>query len=164
MTALLKWLYEVFKRPVAFAIAGIILLNVFAACYTICSNTFLNSFCPKEEALLRYSICTRWENVRLSHRNLSAVDSAVKQPYARYLNNEDSTLSYKLPYALSLWEQAIYALRFSMAESGYPLREKERFHEQFSDYIEQSARATTEARRFYVHMMGTIHDYISASR
>ena len=48
-----------------------------------------------------------------------------------------------------------------MAESEYPLGEKERFNRGFSDYIEQSVRATSEARRFHAHMMGTItyHDF-----
>ncbi|MDI1490058.1 MAG: hypothetical protein OHK93_001257 [Ramalina farinacea] len=169
----LERLYRVCKRPLAYLVAWllcvIILLNVFATGYTICTVSFLDTFCPKQLPLLRNFICSRWDGAQTAHKNLSAVDSSavdstVQPPYARYLQDEDSSFSYKLPHALSLWEQAIRSFRASVAESEYPVWEQERFHQEFTDYIEQSMRATSTAHHFYAHMIGTINHHTSNTR
>ena len=166
--SILGRLYRVCKRPIAYSVAGflctLIVLNVFATGYTIATGNILDTFCPKRLPLLRNLICSRWDLAQTGYRDLSATDPPVKLPYVRYLAEEDSTLSYKLPHALSMWEQAIRTFRASVTESEYPLSEQDKFHKEFSDYIDLSVSATDNAHHFYAHMMGTVNHHTINTR
>ena len=165
---LIRPLYRLFKGPlmavIAFWLVTIVLLNSFAAVYSFCAGNVLDTFCPKKLPVLRNWICDSWDALQDSRELTVPAKSTISPVYLHYLESEDSTISYKLPHYLSLWEQAIRSFRASLPESEYSIDEQERFHALFTTYIQESIRTTKDAHLFYAHITGTVNHHVSDTR
>ena len=89
------------------------------------------------------------------------VRSTFTPVYARYLDSEDSTVSYRLPHYLGLWEQEIHSFRVSIPDSEYKLGV---FSDLFKKYKLKSTCATMDANQFYAHDIGTVNRHVSDTR
>ena len=165
--ALLKFLYLICKWPLVVLLATIftlmLILNIFATVYTITHDSFLDHFCKKELPVLRNMICTSWDVLQEQrHPNVSG-GLELDQAFIRYLQiqNEETTLSWALPYWLARWESSIRQFRASIPESALSSQEQQVFRTEFSTYIELSDRSIEGARSFYTHIMGTIDHHLS---
>ena len=156
---------KISERPLIVSIASVLVillvLNSFATVYTLCAGNVLDTFCPKKLPVLRNFICSSSDLLQDS-KDLAVPSKSTFTPvYVHYLESEDSTISYKLTYYLSLWEQAIRLFRASLPRSEYPPPDQEHFYDMFTAYVEGSVRATDDAHRFHAHIRGAIHRHES---
>lgn len=159
--SLIRKIFSVLKKPLAIVLVALVVMNMFATAYTLTRNSFLDTFCPEKVPFARDMLCRGWDELHFGRDTINPEQRNPNMPFAAYLKDDTSSLSYELPHYLNQLESTIRAFRANLPGSEYSTSNQQELNRQFSEYINQSETTFRLAQEFYSHIMGTIRMHVS---
>lgn len=166
MIEVLRLLWRVLKRPVTgivtMVIVATMLVWIVAACYTLTSNAFLNSFCEMKLPLIRNKVCYSYD---LTLKQLLQEEGTTdfNTEFGTMFEEKNIDTAISLPYYPNELQTEFRWLRSNLPRAKLSEWNEQSFRDTLTESIDLNRNTVVLSQRVFTHMLGTAEFIVSGT-